>query len=283
MAAESQITSRVPLFDGMNRIPGGIMLIPLILGSIVGTFFPGFLELGNFTSALFRDSALPLIGILIFATGMQITLKTSGPVSNTRTERGHVLLGVDITVGWLIGRGEADVGDRDLHLDCYWARLEGMDPPAAPITTGWNGWTVRTCRTATGPATSRSWKRSSPGPCRDSGAGLSLSAPARSHGQQYVTERVDIHASSSPASGALHRSHHGSDGNLAIGKAAASRCSITADHPYNSAGNHHAGCARPDPPVAGKCDQRRRADARPDHHRDEANAARNRTIPSSYP
>ncbi|MGO1198263.1 MAG: (deoxy)nucleoside triphosphate pyrophosphohydrolase [Dermabacteraceae bacterium] len=37
-------------------------------------------------------------------------------------------LGVDITVGWLIGRGEADIGDRDLHLDCYWARLEGMDP-----------------------------------------------------------------------------------------------------------------------------------------------------------
>ena len=44
---------------------------------------PGFLGLGNFTTALFRDSALPLIGILIFATGMQITLRTSGPVLAT--------------------------------------------------------------------------------------------------------------------------------------------------------------------------------------------------------
>ncbi|MFP7761368.1 2-keto-3-deoxygluconate permease [Marisediminicola sp. LYQ85] len=83
MAAGSHVTSKVPLFDGMNKIPGGLMLIPLILGSIVGTFAPGFLELGNFTTALFRDSALPLIGVLIFATGMQITLRTSGPVLAT--------------------------------------------------------------------------------------------------------------------------------------------------------------------------------------------------------
>ncbi|MBD8660609.1 2-keto-3-deoxygluconate permease [Frigoribacterium sp. CFBP 8754] len=83
MAVGPQITSRVPLFDGMNKIPGGLMLIPLIIGSIVGTFAPGFLDLGNFTTALFRDSALPLIGVLIFATGMQITLRTSGPVLAT--------------------------------------------------------------------------------------------------------------------------------------------------------------------------------------------------------
>jgi 2-keto-3-deoxygluconate permease len=83
MASDPLPTSRVPLFDGMNRIPGGLMLIPLILGSVVGTFAPGFLDLGNFTTALFKDSALPLIGILIFATGMQITLRTSGPVLAT--------------------------------------------------------------------------------------------------------------------------------------------------------------------------------------------------------
>lgn len=83
MAVGPQIRSRVPLFDGMNKIPGGLMLVPLVLGSVVGTFAPGFLDLGNFTTALFRDSALPLIGVLIFATGMQITLRTSGPVLAT--------------------------------------------------------------------------------------------------------------------------------------------------------------------------------------------------------
>lgn len=75
--------SPVPLYDGMNRIPGGLMLVPLVLGSVVGTFFPGFLEIGSFTTALFKDSALPLIAVLIFATGMQITARTSGPVLAT--------------------------------------------------------------------------------------------------------------------------------------------------------------------------------------------------------
>lgn len=40
-------------------------------------------------------------------------------------------LGVDATVGWLIGRGEADAGDRDLHLDCYWTRLDDDGTPAS--------------------------------------------------------------------------------------------------------------------------------------------------------
>ncbi|MHA7280530.1 2-keto-3-deoxygluconate permease [Arthrobacter sp. MDT2-2] len=60
-----------------------MLLLQLLLGLIVGTFAPGFLELGSFTAALFADSALPLITVLIFATSMQITAKASGPVLAT--------------------------------------------------------------------------------------------------------------------------------------------------------------------------------------------------------
>lgn len=35
----------IPLYDGMSKIPGGAMVIPLILGSIIGTFFLSFLGL----------------------------------------------------------------------------------------------------------------------------------------------------------------------------------------------------------------------------------------------
>ncbi|SUU35328.1 2-keto-3-deoxygluconate permease [Actinobacillus seminis] len=70
----------IPLYDGMSKIPGGAMVIPLILGSIIGTFFPEFLGIGSFTTALFKSSATPLIALLIFSTGMQITLRSSGPV-----------------------------------------------------------------------------------------------------------------------------------------------------------------------------------------------------------
>ncbi len=72
--------SILPLYDWMNHIPGGAMLIPLILGSLVGTFAPEALGIGSFTTALFKTSAGPLIALLIFATGMQITVRNSGPV-----------------------------------------------------------------------------------------------------------------------------------------------------------------------------------------------------------
>ncbi|ASR36019.1 2-keto-3-deoxygluconate permease [Prauserella marina] len=76
-------TSRVPLFATMQRIPGGLMLIPLVLGTLFGTFAPGALEIGSFTTALFQDSALPLIALLIFATGTQVSMRTGGPILAT--------------------------------------------------------------------------------------------------------------------------------------------------------------------------------------------------------
>lgn len=72
--------SLIPLYDTMNKIPGGTMVIPLLLGSICGTFFASSLEIGSFTTALFKTSATSLIALLIFSTGMQITMRNSGPV-----------------------------------------------------------------------------------------------------------------------------------------------------------------------------------------------------------
>ena len=49
----------VPLYQMMNRIPGGLMLIPLVIGSVLGTFADGFLGLGSFTTALFQTARCP--------------------------------------------------------------------------------------------------------------------------------------------------------------------------------------------------------------------------------
>lgn len=77
--------TRFPMFATMQRIPGGLMLIPLILGSLIGTFAPGTLEIGSFTTALFSDGALPLIALLIFATGTQVDIRSgaAGVASHT--------------------------------------------------------------------------------------------------------------------------------------------------------------------------------------------------------
>lgn len=90
---------RVAIVDTLQRVPGGMMLIPLLLGSLVRTFAPGFLELGSFTTALFRDSALPLIALLILATGAQINVKQSGRVL---AKTGVVVLMKTVVPGLLI-------------------------------------------------------------------------------------------------------------------------------------------------------------------------------------
>ena len=92
-------SSGFSFYTAMNKIPGGLMIIPLIPGSVVGTFGQPFLKLGSFTTALFQGSAMPLIALLIFATGMQVTLRTSGPVLATT---GVVLLGKSIIPAGLV-------------------------------------------------------------------------------------------------------------------------------------------------------------------------------------
>ncbi|MFD2396548.1 2-keto-3-deoxygluconate permease [Prauserella oleivorans] len=103
----SQETSRVPLFATMQRIPGGLMLIPLVLGALMGTFAPGALEIGSFTTALFQESALPFIALLIFATGTQVSARTGGPILATA---GTLLLakslipaGLVVALGLVVG------------------------------------------------------------------------------------------------------------------------------------------------------------------------------------
>jgi len=71
------------MYSAMMKVPGGLMLLPLILGSILGTFAPEALEIGGFTTALFKNSALPLIVLLIFATGTQVNMRTGGPILAT--------------------------------------------------------------------------------------------------------------------------------------------------------------------------------------------------------
>ncbi|ETH83401.1 2-keto-3-deoxygluconate permease domain protein [Bordetella pertussis STO1-CHOC-0017] len=75
--------SRVPFYTTMMKVPGGLMLLPLILGSLLGTFAPDALAIGGFTTALFKNSALPLIALLIFATGTQVNMRTGGPILAT--------------------------------------------------------------------------------------------------------------------------------------------------------------------------------------------------------
>ncbi|KAJ3197783.1 2-keto-3-deoxygluconate permease [Paenibacillus sp. FSL R5-0517] len=81
----------------LDRIPGGMMVVPLLLGATINTFFPNALRIGGFTEALFVNSASTLIALFLLIAGTQITFKTAG----SSVGKGLTLL----TFKWVIGAG----------------------------------------------------------------------------------------------------------------------------------------------------------------------------------
>jgi len=68
----------VKILRAINRVPGGLMVVPLLLGATINTFFPQILEIGGFTTALFKQGAMPLIALFLLCNGSQITIRQAG-------------------------------------------------------------------------------------------------------------------------------------------------------------------------------------------------------------
>ncbi|MBN6888320.1 2-keto-3-deoxygluconate permease [Cytobacillus horneckiae] len=83
----------------LDRIPGGMMVVPLLLAATINTFFPNMLRIGGFTEALFVNSSSALIALFLLIAGTQINVKTA----KTSVGKGVTLLVFKWLIGSLVG------------------------------------------------------------------------------------------------------------------------------------------------------------------------------------
>lgn len=65
----------------INKIPAGMFLVPMVISMLLISFFPKMYDaIGGTTSALFSQGTSVVIGLLVFAAGTTIDVKTLAPL-----------------------------------------------------------------------------------------------------------------------------------------------------------------------------------------------------------
>ncbi|HTJ91199.1 MAG TPA: 2-keto-3-deoxygluconate permease [Acidocella sp.] len=102
----------LPIKKTLDRLPGGMMIVPLIIGSLIVTLAPHTAQFfGSFTGALFTG-ALPILAVFYVCMGSTISV---GMLPNV-ARKGGVLLAAKILLGVVVGvvlghfLGEAPIG-----------------------------------------------------------------------------------------------------------------------------------------------------------------------------
>lgn len=84
--------------QSIEKVPGGMMIIPLFLGALLNTFMPDFGKtFGSFTGAL-MTGAMPILAVFYVCMGSTIDLKATPYI----LRKGGVLLGAKILTGAIL-------------------------------------------------------------------------------------------------------------------------------------------------------------------------------------
>jgi 2-keto-3-deoxygluconate permease len=84
----------------LRKVPAGMMIVPLLIGASINTFFPAALKIGSFTTATFSSAgSATAIGIQLFCLGTTLQLKDMPKI----LKRGGILLASKFVIGATIG------------------------------------------------------------------------------------------------------------------------------------------------------------------------------------
>jgi len=66
------------LIDKMINMPGGLVIIPLLIAVAINTFFSAFFDIGGYVTGLFRNGQPAMMGLFLILCGSSINIKQVG-------------------------------------------------------------------------------------------------------------------------------------------------------------------------------------------------------------
>src|SRR6478736_9793197 len=82
----------------VNKVPGGLMVVPLFIGMVINTFFPTLLKIGGFTEALSNVGYPTILGMYLFTVGTKMTVRTAPRM----LKRGFGIMAAKVGIATLI-------------------------------------------------------------------------------------------------------------------------------------------------------------------------------------
>jgi 2-keto-3-deoxygluconate permease len=82
----------------IEKLPGGMMVVPLILGAVVKTFFPGIITIGGFSTAI-ATNPLAILGVFLVCMGAGMDVKAAPKAIKIGVVQTITKYGIAVAVG----------------------------------------------------------------------------------------------------------------------------------------------------------------------------------------
>ncbi len=102
MSEEKKVTEETKDFQilkKMGELPGGLVIIPLVIAVLLATFCPQVFQIGGYVTALFYDGNACMMGFFLIVCGSMINIKQVG----MPLYKGAMMTGVKFILGVILG------------------------------------------------------------------------------------------------------------------------------------------------------------------------------------
>lgn len=87
------------ILNKLKKLPGGLIIIPLLIAVVIATFAPDTFQIGGYVTALFYDGNSAMMGLFLIICGSAINIKQVG----MPLYKGAALTGIKFALGVIVG------------------------------------------------------------------------------------------------------------------------------------------------------------------------------------